>query len=163
MVKGLKDNPSDTTKKLLLCDLENSPNIAQVLSVSKDNHMLATFVKGSDLDVDLTDGVDMLFIDSFHVYGQLKRELATHAHKVKKYILLHDTTVDSVHGEVIRKKMNANTISQQTGIPIDELTKGLKPAIQEFIRDGDALGGKWKIEKEYTNNNGLTILSRVAQ
>lgn len=32
---------------------------------------------------------------------------------------------------------------------------GLYPAILEFLETG------WKIKKEYTNNNGLTILEKV--
>lgn len=36
---------------------------------------------------------DMLHIDSKHTYKHAKEELNRHAHKVKKYILFHDTTL----------------------------------------------------------------------
>lgn len=36
--------------------------------------------------------------------------------------------------------------------------KGLIAAINDFLKEGD--GVNWKIEKEYLNNNGLTILKR---
>ena len=35
---------------------------------------------------------DLLYIDSRHEYKHLKRELARHAPKIKKYIVMHDTT-----------------------------------------------------------------------
>ena len=35
---------------------------------------------------------DLLYIDSLHEYKHLKGELARHAPKVKKYIIMHDTT-----------------------------------------------------------------------
>jgi hypothetical protein len=34
--------------------------------------------------------------------------------------------------------------------------KGLWPAVEEFL----AAHPEWKIEKRFTNNNGLTILAR---
>jgi len=37
------------------------------------------------------DPVDLLYIDTWHVYEQLKIELNRHAAKVKKYIVMHDT------------------------------------------------------------------------
>jgi hypothetical protein len=35
--------------------------------------------------------------------------------------------------------------------------RGLWPAIDEFLKEHS----EWKLEMRYTNNNGLTILSRV--
>lgn len=49
------------------------------------------------------DPVDMLFIDTFHVYGQLRRELARHHGSVSRYIVLHDTEVDKDPGEAVRR------------------------------------------------------------
>lgn len=50
--------------------------------------------------------VDLLFIDTWHVYGHLKRELALHAPRVRKYIAMHDTTIDWEVGESIRMEYN---------------------------------------------------------
>jgi hypothetical protein len=98
----------------------------------------------------------MLFIDTWHVYGHLKRELAHwHAH-VHKYILLHDTTIDEVHGESIRGRHDTAAESRESGYPEDEIRKGLGPAINEFL----AAHPEWVIEKKYTHNNGLTVLAR---
>jgi hypothetical protein len=70
---------------------------------------------------------------------------------------MHDTTVDELYGETLRVGWDANKQSKETGIPVDEITKGLWPAIEEFLEEHP----EWNLEKRYTNNNGLTILSRV--
>jgi len=75
---------------------------------------------------------------------------------VKKYILLHDTTVDEYIGETIRGGHNAETQSKSSGIPVLEINMGLWPAVVEFLSNHP----EWAIEKRYTNNNGLTILKR---
>ena len=99
----------------------------------------------------------MLFIDTWHVYGHLKRELALWHPYVKKYIAMHDTQVDGVYGETIRNGSDAVKQSQETGIPVEEIRRGLRPAIEEFM----AGHPEWKLKAYYVNNNGLTILERV--
>jgi hypothetical protein len=83
---------------------------------------------------------DLLFIDSEHSYEHLKAELATHAEKVKKWIILHDTA-DYAWG----KK--------------DEFSSG--PGLNLAIAELLARGG-WVVEKNVTYNNGLTVLGRVS-
>ncbi len=79
---------------------------------------------------------DLLFIDTWHVYGQLKQELRRHAGKVRKYIVLHDTTTFGEHGETPGHA-------------------GLWPAIEEFLAEGLFI-----LKCRYENNNGLTVLER---
>lgn len=50
--------------------------------------------------------------------------------------------------------------SIDTGIPIDEITRGLWPAVEEFLAEHE---NEWKLHERYTNNNGLTILKRVKE
>ena len=73
---------------------------------------------------------DLLFIDTDHSYKQLSKELELHASKVKKYIILHDTV----------------TYGHE-----------LLPAMEEFLEKEK---GEWIIDRQFTNNNGLTILKR---
>jgi hypothetical protein len=75
---------------------------------------------------------------------------------VNKYIILHDTTVDEWYGETIRMGMNAEQQSRETGIPVEEINKGLWPAVEEFL----LAHPEWFIERRDTNCNGLTILAR---
>jgi len=116
----------------------------------------ATFVKGNDLEIELPPKSDILFIDTWHVYGQLKRELARYESLASKYIVLHDTTVDGEKGESLRMGMNILEQSNQTGIPVDEITKGLWPAVEEFL----VAFPHWILKERLINNNGLTILTR---
>jgi len=111
----------------------------------------------NNLELNMTEDVDLTFIDTWHVYGQLKRELAKFAPLTKKYIILHDTTLDELHGETIRMGWNPEQQSQESGIPIEEITRGLWSAVEEFL----AANPEWVLKERFTNNNGLTVLARV--
>ena len=113
------------------------------------------FIEGSDIKCERSE-TDLLFIDTIHVYGQLKRELEYWNTYVKKYIIMHDTTSDEWVGEIVRGNHNAHEFSKKLGIPVEDLNKGLWPAIDEFLKEHP----EWRIEKRLTNNNGLTILKR---
>ena len=119
--------------------------------------LTASFRYSSDLTIAPIE-TDLLFVDTWHVYAQLKRELAHWHASVRKYILLHDTTVDEWYGEAVRGRADIAQFVRETGFPASEIQKGLWPAIVEFLREHP----EWKIEARYTNNNGLTILSRVS-
>jgi hypothetical protein len=110
-----------------------------------------------DICFDEAERYDMTFIDTWHVYGQLKRELRKFSEVTNKYIVMHDTTVDELHGESLRMNMDILRQSQTSGVPIDEITKGLQPAIDEFLYEHP----EWRVKCKYTNNNGLTILERM--
>jgi hypothetical protein len=121
-----------------------------------NEHVNLVIYKDNSLKCPL-EQTDLLFIDTWHVYGQLKRELERWNTHVNKYIIMHDTTIDEWAGETIRCKWNPKEQSQETGIPIHEITKGLWPAIRDFL----ASHPEWKMRERYNNNNGLTILERV--
>ena len=80
---------------------------------------------------------DLLFIDTLHTYRQLRAELAAHGNKARTYLVLHDTVK---YGEVG-----------------DDGGKGLRPAIDEFL----VANPHWQTQREYRNNNGLTVLKRA--
>ncbi len=81
---------------------------------------------------------DLLFIDTWHVYDQLSQELALHARKARKYVVLHDTTTFGEVGE-------------------DQGHRGLWPAVEELLARGE-----FRVKARYENNNGLTVLERLA-
>jgi beta-1,4-mannosyl-glycoprotein beta-1,4-N-acetylglucosaminyltransferase len=140
---------------LVQVDLVKSPNVTKFQAECKAEGVNTLFHGESDLTCPLAD-TDLFFIDTWHIYGHLKRELNRWHSYAKKYIVMHDTTVDEWLGETIRNGWNAAEQSKQTGIPVNEITKGLWPAIDEFLREHP----EWLLEKRYTNNNGLTILKR---
>jgi hypothetical protein len=150
---GLVDTPNN---QYLMVDPKKSSQIEPFLNLCRANGINASFVEQSDLDCPLVQ-TDLLFIDTWHIYGHLKRELARWNTSVNKFIILHDTTVDEWIGETVRVGWDAVKQSRESGIPLEEIRKGLWPAIEEFLNQHS----EWKIELRLTNNNGLTILRRV--
>jgi len=95
--------------------------------IDKDFTFTCVSTIADKLDIEPTD---LLFIDTEHTYDQCSKELKMHAHKVKKYLIFHDTATCS---RVVK-------------------------AINEFIK----LNKDWEIKEVLTNNNGLTVLKRIA-
>jgi len=100
---------------------------------------------------------DLMFIDTWHVYAHLKRELVWHESKVRKYIVLHDTTVDGVDGEALRTFQDIPRLASMFNYSVAEISVGLWPAVEEFLV---SYHGTWELARRYTNNNGLTVLKR---
>lgn len=154
-VYGLLNNNSNN-KKILLNDISEC-NINELLSRTKGLKIDIDYKWINDLDLEITNNVDLTFIDTWHVYGQLKRELQKFSKVTNKYIIMHDTTVDEYYGETIRCNMNAKQQSLESGFPENEITIGLWPAVTEFLENNS----NWKIKERFTNNNGLTILEKI--
>lgn len=142
--------------KLVQVDPDSHPNILAFQALAADSGLQSVFHQQSDLLCPL-EATDLLFIDTWHVYGQLKRELARWHPYVRKYIILHDTTVDEWQGETLRVGWDAVRQSRESGIPVDEIRKGLWPAVTEFLAEHP----EWKIRERFVNNNGLTVLEKT--
>jgi len=142
--------------RLIQVDLNTNSNVTQFGKVAKDNGIDVVFYQQDDLKCPVEE-TELLFIDTWHVYGHLKRELERWNTNVTKYIIMHDTTVDEWLGETIRGNINADEQSRVSGIPVGEIRKGIWPAIDEFL----TYHPDWILEKRFTNNNGLTILKRI--
>lgn len=154
LINGLLNN-NMKNKKILLNDLLPC-NIDELLFFTKNLDIDLTYQWINCLNLE-EQAVDMVFIDTWHVYGQLKRELEKFSKFATKYIVMHDTTVDEFQGETIRCCLNAEKQSQESGIPVEEILEGLGRAISEFLENNP----NWQIKKKYTNNNGLTILEKI--
>ena len=155
LINGLMNN-NKQNKKILLNDI--SPcDINELLSITNNLPVEVNYMWINDLDLDISENVDLTFIDTWHVYGHLKKELDKFSKVTNKYIIMHDTTVDEWLGETIRCGLNAEQQSRETGIPVNEINKGLWPAIEEFLDSNK----NWKIKERFRNNNGLTILEKI--
>jgi len=164
-------NNSNNNKRgyLLLNDIDEC-DIKEILYNSQYlNNLKVNYIWKNDLELDFssidTDSglVDLVFIDTWHIYGQLKRELDMYSKITKKYIIMHDTTVDEIHGEYVRERWgNINMdelrdISSKTNIPENEIICGLGKAVDDFLENNK----NWILLEKYTNNNGLTVLKRI--
>jgi hypothetical protein len=150
---GLKDR--DDTKITVVRD-SNRADIFEFIINAENEGVKVDYINGTSIKISPIN-TDILHIDTWHVYGQLKRELEYWNSSVKGYIIMHDTTIDELVGESVRCDMPAGIQSIESGIPINEIRLGLGPAINEFI----ASHPEWKLDKKFINNNGLTILKRV--
>jgi len=155
LVFGLLNNNKEI-KKILLND-KIECDINELLIETKNLSIEVSYQWKNNLNLDLTSNYDMIFIDTWHVYGHLKRELAKFSPIINKYIIMHDTTIDEIDGETIRCGWNANEQSVETGYTVDEIRCGLGKAINEFLETNT----DWKLLEKLTNNNGLTILKKI--
>jgi hypothetical protein len=146
----------DGVKTLLCVDIEDCPKVNDAIELGRSAGVSVAFIKGDSAKTPIGTP-ELLFIDTFHVYAHLRRELAFHAPSVGRYIIMHDTTVDADKGEAIRQKMDVEKIAHRTGYEPSEIKRGLWPAIEEFL----ASNKDWTLERRWTNNNGLTVLARV--
>ena len=112
-----------------------NPNLTAELALPETKF---TFKLKNVLKTDIKQ-TDLLFIDTFHTYNQLKQELKLHHTKVNKWIIMHDTETFGIKGE-------------------DGKEPGLNDALNEFL---EKYIDQWGLEKIYVNNNGLTIIRRI--
>jgi hypothetical protein len=142
-------------KFLMMNDLTEC-DIQPLLCLGKETDLELKFEWKNDLDLECAK-VDLTFIDTYHVYGQLKRELAKFAPLTHKYIIMHDTEIDKIDGECIRRDWSPETMAQRTSIPVEEHSIGLQKAIDEFLQQN----ADWRVKEVFVNNNGLTVLERI--
>ena len=154
LLHGISKNDSNI-KTFVMNDIEMI-NTSSIRKVMNKLNIDGEFIKGNNLDLNLKQNFELIFIDTLHVYGQLKRELEKFSKVATKYIILHDTTVDADKGEVVRLGLDIETIIQQTNFEKAEIVKGLWPAVDEFLNSNE----DWSLQKRYVNNNGLTILQK---
>jgi len=158
---GLVNNNS-SVKKMFMNDIVKC-NIEEISKSCDENKISLKYEWKNNLELDFeeNESYDLTFIDTWHIYGQLKRELEKFSKITNKYIIMHDTTVDAIQGETLRM-WNGNLssiqiLSNQSGIPTNEIMVGLWPAVNQFIESHP----EWVIEKQFYNNNGLTIFKKV--
>jgi hypothetical protein len=153
-LRGLCDSAVET--KTLFCvdiipvDMEMPKTLASYAGIKLN------FIQENSATVNFGAPVDLLFIDTWHVYGHLKRELEHHHSNVTKYIIMHDTTLDAKDGESIRCNLDIIAQMKSSGYSWDEICKGLAPAVSEFLEAHP----EWTVEAKFENCNGLTVLVR---
>lgn len=156
---GLSKNEEKTnSKKTIYCvdpQLSGNANILSLLANQNDIQIF--FSPHLSINFVLPEEVDVLFIDSMHCYGILKRELERFHKQVRRQIIMHDTSIDGEVSELIRCKSDVNQVSNNLNIPQTELEEGLNKAIQEFLIEYP----EWTVTDKFINNNGLTVLTRL--
>jgi hypothetical protein len=148
LAHGLLNNTS--SKKYLLLNDIMPCDVASLIESSRNTDLQIECEWKNNLDIQLKHRFDMMFIDTWHSYAQLKRELKKFAKQINKFIIMHDTTIYANRGE----PLYVNNVTW----PQEEITKGLWPAIEEFLHENS---NEWSMLARYINNNGLTVLKRI--
>jgi hypothetical protein len=154
-IKGLKENGAEC--KVLNCIDMGQGNFEEALQVAQHAGVSFQVAKGDTAKLDMPCDVDLLFIDTWHVYGHLRRELEKHHDKVGRFIVLHDTEVDKETSESVRMRADVNKESIESGYPVAEIIRGLAPAVDEFLEKHP----QWTLHAHYKNNNGLSVLKKI--
>lgn len=121
-------------ERLVCYDLHKQPRVEVLRALAGRTEFVFHEV---DVRAVAIEETDLLLIDTWHVYEQLRAELQLHAGKVRRYIVLHDTTTFGERGE-------------SAGHP------GLWPAVEEFLAEGT-----FRLKSRDENYHGLTILERI--
>ena len=141
-----------TVNDLNVCDVDDILRSCNYVGIEFESKWI------SDLELDVSEmNVDMVFIDTWHVYPQLKRELDIFSKITNKYIVMHDTEVDGIRGESLRQGNDIKQESIDSGFSESDISTGLTKAISEFLYEN----WDWILKEKFTNNNGLTILHKI--
>jgi len=132
----------NTNATLISYDFEYNSDVAMLFLKADEHEKKAKYIIADVRTVEIEE-TDLLFIDTWHCYEQLKIELALHHKNVRKYIAFHDTYT---YGLIAEDNYNEKSPS---GL-------GLLPAIVEFMNENP----QWKFKMNVTNNNGLMILEK---
>lgn len=116
-------------------DIKRFPEVDEMYRLAGKTRF--EFHEESTLDADIPE-CDLLFIDDLHTGDHVRKELAKHAGKVRKYIFAHDTTLFEMAGE----------------IPNSE---GVWTPFAEFLRDAP----DWRLLYTTQECNGLVGLVRA--
>lgn len=121
-------------KKLVVYDIVKQTEMSELESWAGDTEFVFKLEDTSKVEIEPTD---LLFIDTYHVYDQLKAELRQ-APKVRKYIAMHDTCQNATIGEDLVEG------------------HGLGRAIGEFLNENPI----WTLLAIYFDDCGMTVLKR---
>ena len=145
----LAGNPKNGLISYDLVDPSNwGGKIEDVYETAEAYSIPFKFIETNVLEIEIEE-TDLLFIDTWHCYDQLKLELSIHSNKVKKYICFHDTTTYAHTNEPLTSDHNWEDNTTQG--------KGVWDAVTEFLLENDKI---WELVERFENNNGFTIIKR---
>jgi len=97
---------------------------------------------------------DLLFLDSHHSYAQVSTELEAHGHKVRRYLIFHDSITFGSIAAASENGKQAWTYTPAQSVPQQFL--GIRPAIDLYMAQDDS----WRVKSHYVDSHGLLVLER---
>lgn len=158
LLHGLNRSEAKGPKKYTAIDypqhIPNNPlntHIFYAQKLAKDLGIDFSFIEANSIEVNIEE-TDLLFIDTDHRYQHLMQELIMHSPKVKKYIVIHDTSGFYGHKEDL--PFNHEKRGELKNSPEKY---GLWPCVIDFLKDNN----EWKLLQRYEDNSGMTIIERI--
>lgn len=155
-LKGLTDNVKRKKKKMVGVDKKKHENVKNFEDMCNKYNVEYEFIQGNSAYVKI-EPTDLLFIDSWHTYGTMIRELENNHKKVRKYMLFHDVITDGCFSESVRYSWDIEQQSKESGHSEEEIFIGILPAIKEFLKKHP----EWRVKEFFKNNHGLLVLERI--
>lgn len=118
-------------------DLKRDPRVSVLEQTAAAAEIDFQFQEEDVRNIDI-EPTELLFIDTWHCYEQMRIELCKHASKASRYLIMHDTETFGIVGE------NA---------PV-----GVWQAVSEYMRRHP----EWELNEHRQNNNGLTVFRRIS-
>jgi hypothetical protein len=125
-------------------------SLINIFEKAKEQGVNCEYIGADVLTIQIEE-TDLLFIDTWHCYAQLKKELELHSHSVRKYIAFHDTFTFGQKGEGY-PKLDVNHPNRD----VMNGDGGIRKAIDEFLGENT----NWSICYETEENNGLIIIEK---
>ena len=158
LLHGLYRSEIKNPKKYVAIDypqhIPNNPlntHIFYAQNIARELGIDFNFIEANSIEVSIEE-TDLLFIDTDHRYQHLIQELILHSPKVKKYIIMHDTSGFYGHREDLpydhEKRGELKNSPEKYG---------LWPCVVDFLNDNK----EWKLLHRYEDNSGMTIIERI--
>lgn len=141
-------------RRYILNDLKPF-NVNNLLRVTESYGVQMEFYWQNDLTLDLTEAVDMIVIDTLHVYPHLRLELEKFAPFARRFLAILNTAKYGDQGESIMSK-EMQGVCATYGYTEECMSKGMMPAILEFLETDHA----WSIHEVSHQGNGLVVMMK---
>lgn len=158
LLKGMSDNGDAKRREYLAVDRKPCPEVFDKMKpMALQDAIRMQYIQGNSTNIKIPD-TDLLLIDTFHAYPQLKKELERHHKRARKYIVLLNTETDGEHSELVRiyYYYDIDKCMEELSCSEAEICIGLQKAIAEFL----AAHQEWGMSAEYKNNHGMVVLKR---
>jgi len=139
--------------RLFAVDLVEDISIIRLREIANKVGISFQFCKGNSFEFPVFE-TDGFFWDTFHCGGVLIRDLERISPYVNKYIFIAGTETYGTNSEAVIKNMNLDMLTTELQMSTEEISKGLKPALIQFIKKNP----EWRQKSECGD---LFIIERI--
>lgn len=153
---GRAEAAMTTVRRLVTVDMERSDTRTLVADACASTGISVETRTGDTAQTTIEE-TDVLIIDSWRVCAHLRRELAHHSDKVRRCIIIAGTAIDGDRGETVRRNGDPTTEARRFAYKVDEVRKGVWPAIRDLVATSES---EWGIVRCNTEHDGFVVIVR---